>query len=490
VKERFAPFATLCGHLNLRSPRRTANYADSAIVLFPLYLHFPNCTSICTVTYVAKLSRFLNEGCCLMVPRTSLIALLLLITAAAPAAAADFTPLFNGKDFTGWKQLNGKAKYTIETIDGIPTIVGTTVVNEPNSFLCTEKDYSDFILELEFKVDPDLNCGVQFRSHAYPAATELISYDDKGNKKISKHPAGRVYGYQYEIDPDPKRNRWWTGGLYEEAARGWLSDLTSNEPARKAFKQGDWNKLRVHAQGDHIQTWINGVQAVDARDPGAQSGFIGLQVHGVGKRADPLKVMYRNIQLKNLGKHEWKPLWDGKTTNGWNILKGGQWKIVEDKDGNYIEGISDKSEKTHGMFISMEKFSDFTIRLKAKILKGNSGFYFRAEPVKGGVSVAGFQAELDAEKDNGGLYETNGRAWVVQPKPEDVKKYWRIGEWNEMVVSAHGTRIVVHVNGTKTAELLNDEKGRREGLIALQMHGGQDMHVMFKNIQMLVEARE
>ncbi len=435
-----------------------------------------------------------------MVPRTALIALFLLITAAstapvpaaapapAPATATEFTPLFNGKDFTGWKQLNGKAKYTVETIDGIPTIVGATVPNEPNSFLCTEKDYADFVLELEFKVDPDLNCGVQFRSHAYPAATEVTFYDEKGNKRVSKHPAGRVYGYQYEIDPDPRRNRWWTGGLYEEAARGWLSDLTNNEPARKAFKQGQWNKLRVHAVGDHIKTWINDVPAVDVRDPGAQSGFIGLQVHGVGRRADPLKVMYRNIQLKDLGKHEWKPLWDGRTTQGWETLKGGEWKIVEHKEGNYIEGISPKSEPTHGMFISKEKFGDFTVRLKAKILKGNSGFYFRTERVQGGVSVAGFQAELDAEKDNGGLYETNGRAWVVQPKPEEVKKYWRIGQWNEMVVSAHGTRIVVHVNGTKTAELPNDEKGRREGFLALQLHGGQDMHVMFKEIEMLVAA--
>ena len=425
-----------------------------------------------------------------MVPRTPLIALLLIITAAASATAAEFVPLFNGKDFTGWKQLNGKAKYTIETIDGIATIVGTTVPNEPNSFLCTEKFYADFILELEFKVDPNLNCGVQFRSHAYPADTELISYDDKGNKQTRKHPAGRVYGYQYEIDPDPKRNRWWTGGLYEEAGRGWLNDLTNNEPARKAFKQEQWNKLRIEAVGDHIRTWINDVPAVDARDPGSQTGFIGLQVHGVGKRTVPLKVMYRNIKIKDLGQHVWKPLWDGKTTNGWETMKGGSWKIVEDKDGNYIEGTSPKSERAHGMFISKEKFSDFTLRVKAKILQGNSGLYFRAERLKGGVNVAGFQAELDANNDNGGLYETNGRAWVVKPKPEEVKRFWRVGEWNEMVVSAHGTRIVVHVNGTKTAELPNDEKGRREGFIALQLHGGQDMHVMFKDIEMLVPGEK
>jgi hypothetical protein len=387
-------------------------------------------------------------------------------------------------------QRNGKARYTVETIDGRPAIVGATVPNEPNSFLCTERDYADFILELEFKVDPDLNCGVQFRSSAYTRDTEHPTYDDKGQPKVVRHAAGRVYGYQYEIDPDPKRNRWWTGGLYEEARRGWLYDLSNNEAARRAFRQGQWNKLRVEAVGDHIRTWINDVPAVDARDSAALTGFIALQVHGVGKREDPLKVMYRDIRIKELGRHVWKPLWDGRTMDGWETMKGGQWKIVsDDKEGPYILGTSPKSDPDHGMFISKEKFKDFTVRVQAKILKGNSGLYFRVDRLKGGVNVAGFQAELDAANDNGGLYETNGRGWVVKPTPADVKKWWRIGQWNEMTVSAHGTRVVVHVNGFRTAELPNDEKGRREGFLALQLHGGQEMEVMYKGIEILTQEK-
>ena len=329
---------------------------------------------------------------------------------------------------------------------------------------------------------------MQFRSHTYEKDTQIEYLDGRGQRQVKTFEKGRVYGYQYEIDPDPKRNRWWTGGLYEEAGRGWLVDLSANEPARKAFKQGQWNAIRVEAVGDHIRTWINGVQAVDARDPGAILGFIGLQVHGV-KRDDPLTVMCRNLRIKDLGKHAWKPIWDGKTTEGWETMPGGQWKIVEDKDGNYIHGTSPASERSHGMFITKQPYKDFTLRVKAKINKGNSGLYFRVEKRKGGVNVAGFQAELDATKDNGGLYETSGRAWVVKPTPEDVKKWWKVGQWNEMTVSAHGTRVVVHVNGFKTAELPNDEKGRREGFIALQMHGGQEMDVMFKDIEMLVAEK-
>jgi len=384
--------------------------------------------------------------------------------------ADDLTPLFNGKDLAGFTQRGGEAKYTVETVDGGPVIVGTCVPNTPNSFLCTDKLYSDFILELEFKVHPSLNSGIQVRSNSIP------SYKN-----------GVVHGYQVEIDPSARA---YSAGIYDESRRGWLNDLSQNEPARKAFKQGAWNKVRVEAKGDSIKTWINGVPAADLVDAMTQTGFIALQVHGVGKNETPMNVMWRNIKVQDLGKHVWKPLWDGKTMEGWEIMKGGEWKIVEDaKEGTHILGVSPKSDPNHGMFITKEKFSDFTVRLKAKILKGNSGFYFRTQRLTGGVNVAGFQAELDESKDIGGLYETNGRAWVVQPKPEDVKKWWKPGEWNEMTVSAHGTRVVVHVNGLKTAELKNDEKGRRDGYLALQMHGGQDMHVMFKEIEMLVAEK-
>jgi len=124
------------------------------------------------------------------------------------------------------------------------------------------------------------------------------------------------------------------------------------------------------------------------------------------------------------------------------------------------------------------------VRLKFKALKGNSGFYFRVDEVGGEAGVHGFQAEIDESKDIGGLYETGGRGWVFQPTAEEVATWFKPGQWNQMTVSAQGRRIVVHVNGQKTAELKND-KGRLEGHLALQLHGGQDVHVMFKDIEIL-----
>ena len=205
---------------------------------------------------------------------------------ASVAAADDWKPLFDGKSLDGWTQRGGQAKYRVE--DG--AIVGTSVPNTPNSFLCTNKDYGDFILEVEFKVDKELNSGVQFRSQYLDEAREV----EYMGKKI-KEPKQRVFGYQCEIDPSPRA---YSAGIYDESRRGWLKDLKDNEAARQAFKPGEWNKFRIECQGDSIKTFINDVPAVDIKDGLTPKGFIALQVHGVGKREEPLEVRWRNVRIQ------------------------------------------------------------------------------------------------------------------------------------------------------------------------------------------------
>ena len=169
--------------------------------------------------------------------QTMKLVLLAAAFAAVSALAAGqdgLKPLFNGKDLSGWEQHSGKAEYRVE--DGC--IVGKTVAGTGNSFLCTKKEYGDFILEFEFKVASDMNSGVQFRSQFYDKETQV---EIKGKKK-KQFPADRVHGYQYEIDPSPRA---YTGGVYDEARRGWLFDLKDNPAAQKAFKQGEWNQGRI-----------------------------------------------------------------------------------------------------------------------------------------------------------------------------------------------------------------------------------------------------
>ncbi len=174
---------------------------------------------------------------------------------------------------------------------------------------------------------------------------------------------------------------------------------------------------------------------------------------------------------------KWQPLWDGKTFNGWHTIGSGKWEITD----GAIHGTHEKTDKVFGHLVTDKTYKDFTVRLKFKCLKGNSGFYFRIEE-KGASGVSGFQAEVDATKDVGGLYETNGRTWVTKPTTEEVATFFKPGEWNEMMVKAHGGNIIVVVNGKKSAEL-KDDPGRSEGKIALQIHANLDCDVWFKDLE-------
>lgn len=205
--------------------------------------------------------------------------------------------LFNGKNLDGWIQHGGVAKYTIEG----DTIVGTSVPDTPNSFLCTKKHYSNFILEVEYKVDPGLNSGIQIRSNVYDEPREVITKTSSGQIKTRKVAAGRVHGYQVEIDTS---DRAWSGGIYDEGRRGWLNNLEGdkNKAAREAFKQNEWNHYKIQCIGDSIKTWINGVPAADLKDDMTNSGFIALQVHGVGKNKGNIgkQIRWKNIKLQEV----------------------------------------------------------------------------------------------------------------------------------------------------------------------------------------------
>ena len=198
-----------------------------------------------------------------------------------------------------------------------------------------------------------------------------------------------------------------------------------------------------------------------------------------------LMILLAATAAPSFGADDFVPLFDGKTLKGWSPLPGGTWQVVD----GAIVGSQDKTERRHGMLLSEKRYGDFVLRLKYKSIEGNSGFYFRAQRVKHAVSVKGFQAEIDATgNDVGGLYETLGRAWVVKPKPGETKKFYKDKDWNEMVVTADGGNVTVTVNGFETAKLMNDP-GPREGYFGMQLHGGQKMLVMFKDIEIKESSR-
>ena len=190
--------------------------------------------------------------------------------------AKGFKTLFDSKSLSGWRRIGGKAEYFVQ--DNM--IVGETRPNQPNTFLCTEINYANYVLELEYKVDRELNSGIQIRS-----------WSD------SNEDNSRVRGYQVEIDPS---DRAWSSGIYEEGRRGWLHKLDNNEYAQVALKLDEWNRLRIEARGDVVRTYLNDVPASVLLDGAVPKGFIGLQVHGVGGRSEPLRIRWRDIRIKVL----------------------------------------------------------------------------------------------------------------------------------------------------------------------------------------------
>lgn len=193
-----------------------------------------------------------------------------------PANAGEWQSPFNGKDFTGFSIHGGAATYRIENGE----IVGTTAPKTANTFLVLDKPLGDFELLVEAKQDVELNSGIQFRSQIEGG---LANRD------------GRLIGYQCELDAT---DRAMTAGVYDEARRGWLYPIVTAPYAREAFRRGEWNRIRILARGPLIQTWINGVPATSMFDAHDAAGHIGLQVHGVGDRKDPLEVRWRNIRYR------------------------------------------------------------------------------------------------------------------------------------------------------------------------------------------------
>ncbi len=174
----------------------------------------------------------------------------------------------------------------------------------------------------------------------------------------------------------------------------------------------------------------------------------------------------------------WKTLFDGKTLDGWHPVGDGKWTV---EDGAIV-GRANK-EKLYGLLFSDDEFDDFTVRFKFKVLHGDSGFYIRTV-FKEPDQAHGNQVQVGLSGSGvGGIYESYGRGWVAKPSDELQKKILKDGDWNEMVISASGGDIVVHVNGTKTADVKSDP-GRGKGHLALQMHSGNVMHLMFKDIEM------
>ncbi len=450
---------------------------------------------------------------------------------ASAHVSGEAVDLFNGKNLDGWVQRGGKAEYKIEG----DSIVGISKTGTPNSFLCTARDYADFVLEYEFKVDPRLNSGVQIRSNCYDVESTI-----EWNGKTIKIPAGRVHGYQVEIDPDTNRKRMWSAGIFDEARRGWLYPAAGNKEQEKAFseqgmeifKPNDWNHVRVEAVGDSIKTWLNGQPRADLKDSMTASGFIALQVHSINNKAvEGTEVRWRNLKItekspapNTLTEEEkaggWRLLWDGKTSDGWRGAKSENFpdKGWEIKDGVLTVLASGGAEAAAGGdIITRERFSNFELKLEFKLTPGaNSGIKYFCQPNLNPITGSGAPANtgsaigleyqiLDDERHPDAKNGTAGNRTLASlydlmtASPD--KKPAPIGGWNEARILVKDDKIEHWLNGEKvlsydrnapeTIEAVMSSKYRKipgfgqwpDGHILLQDHGD---HVSFRNIKLRI----
>ena len=443
----------------------------------------------------------------------------LLIFQSANAQTKEWTNLFDGKTLNGWKKVAGSANYAIE--DG--AILGTTVVNSPNTFLISEKQYGDFVLELEVKInDTTANSGIQFRSN----------YDPNGHEG-----KGKVFGYQYELDPAARR---WTAGIYDEGRRDWLYPLMLNPSAQKAFKVGVFNKVRIECIGHEIKTWINDIPAAHLIDTFDAKGVIALQVHSIGKNTQFAgeKIWWKNIRIKTSGlvpspfpkeiyvvnnipnylsqteiKAGWKLLFDGVSSKGWvgaykTAFPEKGWVI---KDGTITVMPSNGAESTNGGdIVTTEQFSAFDLSFDFKLTPGaNSGvkyFVALAEANKGSAIGLEYQvlddtlhpdakAGRDGDRTLASLYD------LIKAKKE--KRFiHQPGNWNTGRIVVYPNNHVEHyLNGIKVLEYERGSQAYRDlvaiskykvwpnfgeakqGHILLQDHGNE---VSFRSIKIKV----
>lgn len=395
--------------------------------------------------------------------------LMILLANAEAQQQKGFVSLFDGKSLTGWKQVSGSAKYSVEN----DMIVGETVPSSPNTFLVTEKEYGDFILELDIKMeDTSSNSGIQFRSHINP--------DGNDGK-------GRVYGYQFEIDPS---NRKWSGGVYDEARRDWLYPVSLHPQAQSAFKINDFNHVRIECKGHEIRTWLNNVAIANVIDTVDASGFIALQVHSINNEKQVgKKIWWKNIRIKTTDitltplpegmyivnnvpntlsdyekKNGWKLLFDGTSTKGWrgaykNAFPEGGWQV---KNGTLTVLSSEGKESANGGdIVTTDEYSAFDLSFEFKLTPGaNSGVkYFVTLSENNSGSAIGLEYQVlddslhpdaklgrDGNRTMASLYDlikaNKQKRFIHQP-----------GEWNIGRVVVYPNNHVEHyLNGIKVLE--------------------------------------
>lgn len=436
---------------------------------------------------------------------------------AVPAGEAPWHDITPKSGLAGWHQAGGHAGYAVENGE----LVGRAVSGSANSWLVSDAQYGDFIVEFDSKTDATLNSGMMIRGQSRP---------DYRN--------GVVFGYQAEIDPS---KRAWSGGIYDEQRRQWLYTLGRNEAARRAFKAGGWNHYRVEAIGDRLRTFVNGVPAADIVDDTDARGFLAFQVHAVSDAtaSKSPEVRFRNLRVitdaparyaapptrleqqgwltNRLSAAErragWTLLWDGRTSAGWHSVLGSTFPQT---GWSIRDGVLSTEGDGGGDIVTQRSYRDFELSVDFRLTPGaNSGIKYLLDPKLSAGSGAGVGLEYqllddarhpdakmgrDGDRTLGSLYDLIAARNLSDPD-NPGKRINPPGEWNRAVIVVRGQHVEHWLNGFKVVDydrgspafraLVAQSKFAKEphfgeapqGPILLQDHGDR---VDFRSIKLRV----
>ncbi|HXL00086.1 MAG TPA: DUF1080 domain-containing protein [Dysgonamonadaceae bacterium] len=392
------------------------------------------------------------------------------LTAAEEAEGWEL--LFDGKTLNGWRDYNGDsltAPWTVE--DGTIRALGGG--SDASGYIVTDEIYENFELVWDWKIAEGGNSGVLYHVVEHP-----------------KFDVPYITGPEYQLIDEEN---------FPEPLEEWQKTAADYamyvpDPSKKKLKPaGEWNTSKIVFDNGHVEYWLNGEKVLefeawtdewferknsgkwkDAPEYGlAHKGVICLQDHGSA-------AWFRNLKIKELPrKTKEVTLFNGVDLHGWEVYGTEKWYV---QDGVLV--CESGPEKKYGYLATREYYDDFDLTLEFKQeSNGNSGVFFRSF-IEPGEIINGWQVEVAPKgHGTGGIYESYGRGWLAQI-PEEKEDVLKEGEWNTLRIRVQGDNVKTWLNGEEMIDLSDEKIGKGQGRIALQIHDGGGIKVLWKNFQL------
>ena len=380
--------------------------------------------------------------------------------------------LFDGTTLNGWRDYNGEELTGPWFVEN-GTIQAKGGGSDESGYIVTNKEYENFELAWDWKIAEGGNSGVLY--HVVENPNFKVPY---------------VTGPEYQLIDDEG---------FGQPLEDWQKTAadyamyTTDASKMKVNPAGEWNTSKIVFDNGHVEHWLNGEKVVEfeawtddwharknsgkwtsAPEYGlATKGVISLQDHGSA-------AWFRNMKIKELPrKTKEVELFNGVDLKGWEAYGSEKWYV---EDGLLI--CESGPDKEYGYLATRDYYNDFDFSVDFKQeADGNSGVFIRSfiEPV---AKVNGWQVEVaPMGHGTGGIYESYGRGWIAEITDEQQKNL-KEGDWNTLRIRVQGDNVKTWLNGAEMIDLTDAKIGKGQGRIALQIHDGGGIKVLWKNFKL------